>query len=153
MRCRKLVLNRSYVVESRAELSRLLNVKGVLVNTMEDSEYQIKAGFFIENYNEQLHSNAIEISTLDGIKRIYPVSGNSKPVKNSNGEIFLSLKEAGDSLVNSKASDITKQGSITESCREGIRAYGVYWSRPSDEEIKAEIFKRLYDFLQDKEKE
>lgn len=148
---RKLVLNGLFIVESRAEFSRLLGKTGVGLKPLDNGGYDTFAGFFIENYNKEKHTNAVEIKTLDGVKRLYPVSRNSKPVKNSRGEIFLSLKEAADSLVSSRASDQTKQVSITESRREGIKAYGVFWFDPEPEEVEKEILKRLNTFLSEYE--
>lgn len=149
VRLRKLVLNKVFVVESRAELARLLGVKGIGLKPLDSKGYDIRAVFFIENFDAEKHKNAKEVNTLEGIKRIYPVSGNARPVKNSNGEIFLSLKEAGDSLVGSNAGDQTRQGSITESKRLGIKAYGVFWSDPCSSEIESEVMKRLNLFLEE----
>jgi hypothetical protein len=147
VRLRKLVLNRVLIVESRAELSRLLGVTGIGIKSLGSKGYDLRVGFFIENFDTDKHKDAVLITSLDGVKRIFPVSGNSKPIKNSNGEVFLSITEAADSIVGSGVSEQVKQSSISEARKRGIKAYGVHWFYPEPDEIEVEIMKRLDAFI------
>lgn len=148
-RLRKLVINRLYIIESRAEFCRLLG-KGISNINSSSNGYQVHHGYFIEDFDPELHKHASEISTLDGIEVLYPLNGNSRAVYNSRGEVFLSLQEAADSIINSKATVATKTTSITSACTEGVNAYGAKWFKATEDMIESEIFKRLNKFIEEK---
>lgn len=146
-RQRKLVINRKFIVESLAEYSRQLGKRVGKLKLSEDG-YIIDHGYFIEDYDSVLHKDAVEVSSLDSIPLLFPTDKNSKPVSNSAGDVYLSLHEAASSI-KTPAKMITKQTSITSARTEEVIAYGLKWFHPTKDEVKNEVFNRLYLFLKE----
>lgn len=139
----KIVVNRKYIFKTAKEFSKY--VGAVAFNTthmklkMKEFGFTVRTGYFLEFFDEELHSNCVPYSGQTIQKLDFDCLPRSKAVV-TDGKVFLSMQEAAAYTgLNSEV----RVDFITKNLKLGKPALGFYWRVATNEEIIAEILSRL----------
>jgi hypothetical protein len=138
------LVNRQVLVPSVKKCSNIFGsgiVSAISEMKLGKRDLVLFKGFIFETYDRNIHTGdyTTDVSLLTPLKS---KRWNLKSaVKNSNGEVFLSISEAANSFGNKKTASTADW--ISRCMKTNRMAMGMYWSRPTEEECKQKLISLL----------